>query len=76
MKRKMIKVRVQTGASSSRIKQVGKGSYKVWTTNKPIKGKANEAVVEVISDELGVAKSLVCIKSGHRSRDKVLEILA
>ncbi len=40
----------------------------------PVEGAANERVLEVVADKLGVRKSAVRIFSGETSRHKVLEI--
>jgi uncharacterized protein YggU (UPF0235/DUF167 family) len=43
-------------------------------TASPDRGKANEAAVELLAKRLWVPKSAVRIASGHRARDKTLEI--
>lgn len=40
----------------------------------PEDGKANEELVMMIAEMLDTAKSNVCIKSGHASRLKVLQV--
>lgn len=40
----------------------------------PIKGAANEKLIEIISDWLGVKKNQVNIISGHTARHKILDI--
>lgn len=69
----VIEVRVQPKASSNRITVVD-GRIKVYVTAAPEKGRANKAVVEVLARELGVPKSVVSIKSGERSRTKLIEV--
>jgi len=46
----------------------------VRVTSAPEGGKANDAVVRVIADALGVAKSRVAVVRGHTSRVKSLAI--
>jgi len=41
---------------------------------KPIDGKANEKVIGMLSDHLGIAKSKISIAQGLRSKVKVIEI--
>ena len=69
----LIEVRVQPKASSNRITVVD-GRIKVYVTAAPEKGRANKAVIEVLARELGVPKSVVSIKSGERSRTKLIEV--
>jgi len=40
----------------------------------PVDGAANEALVEFIADELGLARRQVRIVSGFGSRNKVVEV--
>jgi uncharacterized protein (TIGR00251 family) len=47
---------------------------KVYVRAPPVKGKANEAVIEVLAEFFGVKKSDMRIMSGERSREKVVEI--
>ena len=41
----------------------------------PVEGAANEAVLRVLSDALGVPASDLAIISGHHSRDKTLRVV-
>ena len=68
-----IEVHVQPKASSNRITVVD-GRIKVYVTAAPEKGRANKAVIEILARELGVPKSVVSIKSGERSRTKLIEV--
>jgi uncharacterized protein (TIGR00251 family) len=47
---------------------------KVYVRAPPVKGKASEAVIEVLAEFFGVKKSDMRIMSGERSREKVVEI--
>jgi uncharacterized protein (TIGR00251 family) len=47
---------------------------KVYVRAPPVKGKANEAVIEVLAEFFGVKKGDIRIISGERSREKVVEI--
>lgn len=69
----LIEVHVQPKASSNRMTLVD-GRIKVYVTAAPEKRRANKAVIEVLARELGVPKSVVSIKSGDRSRTKLVEI--
>ncbi len=43
--------------------------------SKPIKGEANKEIVKKIAKHLKISTSLVQIKSGHKSSEKIIEIL-
>jgi uncharacterized protein (TIGR00251 family) len=70
----IIKVTVQTKASSEKIEELGLEEYKIWVTVPPADNEANDAVIEVVADHFNVAPSLVHIRSGHKSRHKLIEI--
>ena len=43
---------------------------------KPVKGKANAAIIKQIAKHLGVPKSQIRIVSGEKSQDKVIEVVS
>lgn len=42
--------------------------------SKPIKGEANKEIIKKIAKHFGVSTSLVQIKSGHKSKQKIIQI--
>lgn len=71
-------VRVTPKAKSERIKKTtgenGSMVYKVYVTAAPEDGKANQAVIKLLSKVLGIAKSSLLITHGFSSRDKIIKI--
>ena len=51
------------------------GKIKIRLTAPPIEGKANQALINFLSDLLGVSKSDIEIVAGHKSKDKIVSIL-
>lgn len=49
-------------------------TLKLSVTTAPEKGKANQAVVDVLSDALGLPRSAIRIARGETSHNKVVEI--
>ncbi len=41
----------------------------------PIKGEANKEIIKKLTKHFGVSTTLVQIKSGHKSRKKIIEVL-
>jgi uncharacterized protein len=74
----IIHVRVTTKAASNllkrELKEDGSLLYKVYVTVVPEGGKANEAVIKLLSREFGIAKSRFEIVRGHTVRDKTIRI--
>ena len=69
-----LKVYVQPGASKSSISGKHDGYLKIRIISPPVEGKANEALVEFLSETLGVRKSRIEILEGLKSRKKLLRI--
>jgi uncharacterized protein (TIGR00251 family) len=67
-------VRLQPRASKNEIVGLQGISLKVRVTAPPVEGMANDALVELLSQELQTPRRNVCIVSGHSSRTKVIEI--
>ena len=69
-----LSVRVQPRASRNEIIGFREGSLRVRLQAPPVDGAANEALVLVLADALGVPRRHVRLVSGLASRQKVVEI--
>ncbi len=67
-------IKVHPGASRNEITGFRDGILNIKVTTRPEKGKANSAVVDVLADALGIAKSRITITRGMSSRLKTVEI--
>ncbi len=70
----IITVHVKPRARKNAIEWIDDETAKISVTAIAEKGKANDAVIEVLSDDLGVAKSLIEIVRGKTTRIKQVEI--
>ncbi len=68
-----LEIKVFPKASREEIKEKD-GLLKVYIKAAPDKGKANKAVIDLISREYKVKKSSVKIVKGFTNRNKVVEI--
>ena len=66
----ILPVRAQPGARRNEIRGVQDGMLKVCVTQSPEKGKANKALVEVLSKALGLKKSQIELIAGETSHQK------
>ena len=66
----LIPVRASAGARENAIRGEQNGALKVSVTQAPEKGKANKAIIRVLSKELGLKKSQIQLFSGETSRRK------
>ena len=69
-----IPVRVVPKARRNAVEVADDGSLRVHVTAAPEDGKANEALVSLLSKQLRVPKLSVRVVRGHRARNKVVEV--
>lgn len=69
-----IAIHVQPGAKRSEVVGRHGDAWKLRVASPPVDGKANDAVVSLLSDVLAVAKRDVTILHGHTGRRKLVEI--
>jgi uncharacterized protein (TIGR00251 family) len=74
MYKTVIHLRVQPATSKNIIDGRYGNSVRVKITAAPEQGKANAALVDLLSDKLKIAKSAIEIIRGHSSRNKVVVI--
>ena len=73
----LLRVRIAPKASQDRIigwSEGFSGLLIVRVTAPPHAGQANAALIRLLADSLGIAKSHIEIKRGQRQRDKTLAI--
>lgn len=68
-------VHVVPRASKNEIAGQMGNAIKVRLTAPPVEGKANEALIAFLAEQLGVHKSQVEIVAGETSRNKVISVL-
>ena len=66
------KVQVEFSKEFIKIKE---NQINIGIKSKPIKGEANKEIIKKLAKHFGVSTTLVQIKSGHKSREKIIEIL-
>ena len=69
-------IKIKILPRSSRDELIGREGdiYKVKVTAPPVDGKANRALISLLSKKLGTAKSYIEITSGRNSRMKQIRI--
>ena len=70
---KTFNIRVTPHAKQNKVVE-SDGVLRVYTTVAPENGRANSAVIELLSDYLDVPKSKIKILKGLAGRDKVVSI--
>ncbi len=69
-----LEIKVQPGASRNEIGPLKDGILNIRVNQPPHRGRANEAVILLLSKSLGVPKSCISIVGASKSRLKSLEI--
>ena len=68
-------IKAHPNANKERIEKIDENHYSVWVKEPPVKGKANQAIINVLAEYFKIAPSRVKIVSGYASRQKTIEIL-
>ncbi|MDP3921009.1 MAG: DUF167 domain-containing protein [Candidatus Omnitrophota bacterium] len=69
-------VQTKPNAKQVRVVEVDPTHFRVWVKASPNEGRANKAVLEALSGHLDLPKSCLTLVSGHRSKEKVVEVTA
>lgn len=67
-------VRVKPGSNKGPLIESDEEGFVVFVREKAIDGGANDAVVKVLAEHFGVAKSHVRVVRGHTARIKQIEV--
>jgi uncharacterized protein (TIGR00251 family) len=67
-------VRVKPGSRKGPLVEVDEDELTVYVPERAVDGKANEAVVKLLSEHLGVPRSRVVLAAGATSRVKRFRI--
>lgn len=69
-----ISVKVKTGSKKESVTQMDGSNYLVCVKAQPVEGKANEAIIKILSDYFNVPKSRIKILIGEHSKNKIIEL--
>jgi uncharacterized protein (TIGR00251 family) len=69
-----LSIRLHPGARRNAINGLHAGALKVSLTAPPIDDRANEALIDLLSDRLNIPKARITLIAGHTSRLKTLHI--
>ena len=69
-----LRLRVAPGTGRNEIVGRHGDTWKIRVAAAPERGKANDAVLRLLSARLGLARSELAVVAGHAARDKVVEL--
>ena len=70
-----INICVKTNSKKEKVEKKEDGSFLVCICERPVKGKANKKIIEVLADYFNVGKADVFILKGEKNKNKVVEIV-
>lgn len=69
-----IQIQVKTNARTESVEKLPDGTYRVSVRARPHKGKANDAIIAILSRHFSVPKSTIHIVLGAKSKKKLIVI--
>ncbi|MDP3953422.1 MAG: DUF167 domain-containing protein [bacterium] len=69
-----LSVEIKPNSHQASLERLDGGSYRACLRSPAVEGKANQELIEVLASHFGVAKSMVEIISGLKSRRKKVNI--
>ncbi|MCX6761944.1 MAG: DUF167 domain-containing protein [Candidatus Moranbacteria bacterium] len=69
-----IYIKVIPRSSQNKIEKISEGEYRVHLNAPPVDGKANEALIKLLAEHFGVAKSAISIIGGKSSSRKMVDV--
>ncbi len=60
---------------SKEFLEIQDNQINIGIKSKPVKGEANREIIKKLAKHFGISTTLVHIKSGHKSHQKIIEIL-
>ena len=67
-------VKVKPNARKNEVKRAEDGTFTIFVTDPPREGKANEKLIELLSEYLEKPKRSISIVAGFKSKNKIVEI--
>lgn len=69
-----LSVQITPNARRSEVGEVVEGVLRIRLQAPPVDGKANEALLRFLADELGLPRNAFTLVAGHTSRRKIVEV--
>lgn len=69
-----IYIKTKTKAKKELVEKIDQAHYLVFVKELPIKGRANEAIIELLADYFKIKKADVNIVAGHKGKQKIVEV--
>jgi uncharacterized protein (TIGR00251 family) len=71
----LVEIRLKPNSRQEKVEMDDNGALRVWVNAPPVEGRANAALLELLSETLHIPKSYLSIKRGLGSKNKVVEVI-
>ena len=68
-------IKAKSNAKEEKVEKIDEQNYIVFVKEPPVQGKANNAIRNALAVYFKIGSSCIKIVSGHRSRNKIIEII-
>lgn len=71
----IIYVEAHPSSKKELFEKIDDNHFKIHTKAQPVEGKANKAIIEILSKNLKIPKSSIFLKKGQKGKHKIFEII-
>lgn len=71
----LIKIKVFPGSKKEEVIKKGEDSFEVKVREKPVAGRANEALFAILTQYFNVPRSKIKLLKGAKQRNKIFEVV-
>ena len=75
MRDRWLHVKVHPNAGKDILVSLGQDRLEAWVRSKPMDGRANDAVVELLARSLQIPRERLCLIKGRSGRHKVFKVI-
>ena len=70
-----ITVKLKPGSKEEKVEKTGENEFSIRVKAPAREGRANERLVELLSEYFDISKNRISIFKGHKTRNKLVDIL-
>jgi hypothetical protein len=71
----LLSIKAKPSSQKEEVVKLNKNTFKVFVKEPPVKGRANQAIINLLANYFHIAKSQIRIVKGEKSREKVIMII-
>ena len=71
----LLSIKAKPSSQKEEVVKLNKNTFKVFVKEPPVKGRANQAIINLLANYFHIAKSQIRIIKGEKSREKIIMII-